>query len=284
MGVDIFLFLSAIGLCKSMGKNNTVIFYLHRFNRVLLPFLMIAIPFFVWLDLLYLKDGIGQLFLNVTTINYWLTGNHPTWYIAFILIMYLLFPLLYQWDRKTGHISTICLIFFSIVAEFVMYKAGCYLYNTSERALSRIPVFLIGLLTAPLALSNRRIPLWQVLMCFFGGVFLFSIISLHPPFIVFLRYMYCPIGVAIIICYTFLRQHIELNWLWDFLGWIGTFSLELYVVHVLLIRVLNVTNSWALVDPFLWWLFIPLVSLPIALLLHYSTKKILKLIHKSNGK
>lgn len=277
IGVDIFLFLSAIGLSKSIQNNNTVTFYNHRFHRVGVPYLLLAIPLFIWMDVLLLKDGLLQLFLNITTINYWITGGHPSWYIAFIIIIYLLFPFLYRWDQKTSHVSTVVIIIVSVVSEYIMSKTGFFLYNTSERALSRVPVFMIGLLCGPFVLSGRRIPLWQVLMITFVGVWFFALISLSPPrSMVYTRYAFIPIGVAIIVGYSFLRYMVGLNRLWQLFAWIGAISLELYISHVFMIRAAIVTKIWQRVHPALWWAIIPLASLPLALLLQYVTKRIVR--------
>lgn len=276
LGVDVFLFLSAIGLSKSMETNNIKDFYKHRFYRVVLPFFLIAIPFFIWLDFIQLQDGVLPFVFNVTTLNYWLTGNHPTWYIAFIIIMYFLFPILYRWDNKTNHVSTVLLLFLSVVSEYFMFKLGFFLYNTSERALSRVPVFMIGLLSAESILSCKKIKYWELLMWLFVGLWSFIMISLYPPQIVVLRYIYCPIAISIIVCYAFFRKSVKLDFLWKFLAWIGGISLELYVVHVLVIRFIKVTDTWSFFQPLIWWILIPLISLPLALILQNTTEIIIK--------
>lgn len=275
IGVDVFLFLSAIGLSKSIQNNNTVTFYKHRFHRVGIPYLLLAVPFFLWVDVFLRKDGFLQLFLNITTLNYWITGDHPTWYIAFIIIMYLLFPLFYRWDKKTNHVSTVVIIIVSVVSEYIMSKTGFFLYKTSERALSRVPVFMIGLLCSPIVLSGRRIPFWQVLMIVFVGMWFFALISLSPPkSIVYTRYTFIPISIAIIVGYSFLRQLIDLKRLWRIFALIGAISLELYVSHIFMIRAAFAAKIWQNVHPALWWAIIPLASLPLALLLQYVTKRI----------
>jgi peptidoglycan/LPS O-acetylase OafA/YrhL len=277
IGVDIFLFLSAIGLSKSIQNNSTATFYKHRFHRVGVPYLLIAIPYFIWLDLFLRKDGVLQLLLNITTLNYWLTGNHPTWYIAFIIVMYLLFPLLYRWDKKTNHVSTVVIIIVSVVSEYIMSKTGFFLFKTSERALSRVPVFLIGLLCAPCVFSGKRIPVWQVLMFVFVGMWFFALISLSPSCnIVLQRYSYIPISVAIIVGYAFLRHLVNLNGLWRVLAWIGTISLELYIAHVFMLRAVFAAKIWPKVSPELWWVIIPFASLLVALLLQQITKRIIR--------
>lgn len=276
-GVDVFLFLSAIGLSKSIQTNKTATFYKHRFHRVVVPYLMIAIPYFFWLDVFLRKDGVSQLLLNITTLNYWLTGDHPTWYIAFIILMYLLFPLLYRWDKKTNHVSTVVFIVISVVLEFFMYKIDFFLFKTSERALSRVPVFMIGLLSASFVLSGKRIPFWQVLMFVFVGIWFFALISLSPSSsIVLQRYSYIPISVAIIVGYAFLRHVVNLDGLWRIFAWVGSISLELYITHVFMLRVVFAAKIWSQISPALWWVIIPFVSLLVALLLQYLTKRIIR--------
>lgn len=51
-GVDVFVFLSSIGLCYSISKNSIGKFYKNRFFRVVLPYFLLAIPFFAVKDLL----------------------------------------------------------------------------------------------------------------------------------------------------------------------------------------------------------------------------------------
>ena len=280
IGVDIFLFLSGIGLSRSMRVNSIRTFYKHRFNRVVPPYLLVAIPFFLWLNIIRDSGGIGEFLLNLSTINYWITtgGYYPIWYVSFILVLYLLFPWLYRWDEKSSHISTVCIIFLSVVIEYWMCIKGYLPFKTSERALSRIPVFMIGLLSASYILSGSKIQQWKVLTAFLSGICLFTLISLKHVHLhlIAVRYLYCPIGVAIIISYAYFRKKVNLNRVWKALAWIGNISFELYVVHVVLIRVIVVTDFWQLVDKGWWWVIIPAVSLPIALLLQKTTRKLIK--------
>lgn len=88
--VDIFLFLSAIGLYHSMTRNSVGTFYKNRVLRVMIPFVLVAIPFFVWFDFFYAGDGVGQFFLNLSTLNYWLALDYPVWYVSFVAVWYLI--------------------------------------------------------------------------------------------------------------------------------------------------------------------------------------------------
>lgn len=280
MGVDIFLFLSAIGLSRSMQTNSVSTFYKHRFGRVVLPYLLLAIPYFLWLNFIRSTDGVWQFLLNLTTIDFWVTtGEHyHFWYVSFIFVLYLLFPLLYRWDQKSNHITTVIIIFMSVVLEYWMCLKGLQPYKTSERALSRIPVFMIGILSASHILSGRKIQPWKVLAAFLFGICLFALISLKNMRLplIFIRYLYCPIGVAIIISYAYFRKVVKLNLVWKALALIGSISFELYIVHVIVKRIIVITDSWQLVNETWWWVIIPAVSLPIAMLLQKVTRKLMK--------
>ena len=58
-GVDIFLLLSGLGLYYSFSKDNTIKnFYFKRVKRVLIPYLIVSVPVYIWYDFFYLSDGI----------------------------------------------------------------------------------------------------------------------------------------------------------------------------------------------------------------------------------
>ena len=116
IGVDIFLVLSAIGLSKSMEKNSLAVFYRNRFRRIGPVCIVAGVLFWSWFDLIYSGNSILMLLLNISTLSYWGANlNYPLWYVSFIVVLYLLFPAIYNLDRKSGHLSTWGLLIFSIV-------------------------------------------------------------------------------------------------------------------------------------------------------------------------
>lgn len=271
LGVDAFLFLSAVGLSRSFKNNSLGVFYWHRLRRVVIPYLVLALPFFAWYDFVVLNDGIGQYVLNVSTANYWLTGQHPTWYIAFIIIAYLLFPFLYRMDAKTKHVSSILIIVISVIGEYFMMKKGMELYVHAERALSRIPVFLLGISVSDYVYSKAKITWIQCWAWFIAGVALFGVVCFAGIHIVLVRYLYGLVGVSIIVCYSRIRSIGALPIVSRLFAWLGVFSLELYVTHVLLIRIINVEGGWHLFHWWVWYLLVPVTSVCFALLLQKFT-------------
>ena len=86
-GVDIFLLLSGLGLYYSYSKdNNLKNFYLRRIKRVLIPYLIISVPVYIWYDFFFLSDGIIGFINNLFFITLFTSGNILFWYIYFICI------------------------------------------------------------------------------------------------------------------------------------------------------------------------------------------------------
>lgn len=92
IGVTMFAFLSGIGLWHSLDNNDDILnFYKKRIKRVIIPYLLIAIPFCLFLDIYEQKDVL--LFLqDITCISYWIKGR-GAWYVAWLIPVYAVYPL-----------------------------------------------------------------------------------------------------------------------------------------------------------------------------------------------
>ena len=88
-----FLFLSGFGVFYSMNKdNNAKHFYTRRLYKFLLPFLIVAMPYFLVVTLANHGSVLNYLGL-VSTVDFWIHGNyHGMWYIAVSLVLYAITP------------------------------------------------------------------------------------------------------------------------------------------------------------------------------------------------
>jgi len=95
MGVDVFLFMSGIGLVYSYEKTYSIKeFYIRRCKRILPAYLCIVLPFYFWKDCIVSENGVLMLVKHLFLLQFWEKGAGD-WYIAAILILYALFPLIY---------------------------------------------------------------------------------------------------------------------------------------------------------------------------------------------
>ena len=106
-GVDIFLFLSGMGLVNSIEKNTTKSYYKRRIVR-LLPscFICGTIKYTIFILLspstLVIKKGLN--------LGLWSCASLDLWFIYTIIILYTIAPLLYNLLKKWSIITTTIII------------------------------------------------------------------------------------------------------------------------------------------------------------------------------
>ena len=105
-----FFFLSGFGCYYSLNKsNNTRRFYANRIKKVLLPYLEIsliayAIKYFV------LEFSVSKFIEAMFFISFWMK-NEGAWYIAVVLILYAIYPLLYNIQKSPkGKLNIIAML------------------------------------------------------------------------------------------------------------------------------------------------------------------------------
>ena len=118
-GVDVFCLLSGFGLFYSLEKNPKLSqYYKKRFIRVYIPFLLITIPGYLF----FLKISIKKCLIKWTTLYLWVSGNDGTWFVSFIIVMYLLSPIIYKFYKSS---STKKLIVKHCIAVALMWILLC---------------------------------------------------------------------------------------------------------------------------------------------------------------
>ena len=106
-GVDIFLFLSGMGLTKSLDNNSLKTFYLRRFNRIIPSCLLCgSIKYCIFLllgsSVAILKDGLN--------IGIWSIMSLDLWFIPTIIILYTILQELHisrGCVKKRRHLGTV---------------------------------------------------------------------------------------------------------------------------------------------------------------------------------
>lgn len=137
-GVDLFLVLSSFGLYFSIEKNpNLWHFYKRRLFRITPAFLLIILGF----HMNHLEDALNMRF--------WYVELRNNWYIPFILVAYLFFPLVYKLQKKRllTPLLLACVISF-IGTVLLVYSHRDNIHNVPMLMLQRLPVFCLGALLA----------------------------------------------------------------------------------------------------------------------------------------
>lgn len=247
---DGFLLLSGLGLYFSMHKNgDTSFFYRKRIRRLLIPFMLMAIPFFLYSDIFVNSAEIVSFVGHTTSLAFWFEGNYcGMWYIALSMVLYLLFPIFFH-GFKNGRFlvgNLLAIAIFIGVTHVVRTSVPGY-YQMTEIALNKIPIFFIGSMIGWLLL-NRSSRTETVIRGGYCIVFLLYIL-----FLVMKKYKGLP---DYLVDYYMSTKKVvviplvalAVKWLMmikpgqlfaALLHWFGKYTLEIYVLHLLLYVFLN---------------------------------------------
>lgn len=145
-GVDIFFFLTGYGLCHSLRRSPELKGYLARRLRRILPAYLPLCA--VWMAVTLPKLGLSTVPMiqtvigNLLMVGYW--GNVPqmlNWYMSALIAVMLLAPFVYaclgggRWGRA--------------LAFALSWLVGlCFLYDERLIMVSRLPVFVLGMICA----------------------------------------------------------------------------------------------------------------------------------------
>ena len=238
IGVDIFLICSGFGLRCSQLKNSAsgkeehvLSFYKRRAERLLPAYVIVAVLYYA-----ILCKSVGGIIYNVFFLNFFIDGKRDFWYILASIVLYLLFPLYGNAVKKIGYrFSAFQFIVFSVGFTLLILWLFPSLYKLWEILLWRLPCFWIGCYFGDLLFhnNNREFSVaivgmtvaGLVLLCFFGlisapGAILRNEFTLLSPVII------------LAFCSVFEITKINDSGLYSVLSYLGTISLELYVIHV----------------------------------------------------
>ena len=231
-GVDIFLLLSGMGLYYSLEKDGRILkFYKRRFMRILPEYLLILAIFAYPCG--YSVTDVVRLF---TGTFFWTTGNPTDWYMALIIPLYLLYPLLHRFIRsnvKGAVIFDLSLALVLLCLSIVM-PAFCNMEFPFSIALARIPVFIAGAVIGKLIKDNKDgiRPRIFALMGIVAFIFV-DIILIAVPDSVMERLMYGLIATTVALYSgTLMSKVSEGNPAVRALTFLGKISLPFYLINM----------------------------------------------------
>lgn len=242
MGVDIFLFLSGMGLFFSLKKDGNIRnFYLKRVKRVIIPYFLIAIPGFIVLDLVIRRVTIKNFLVDIFLVPFWQQGDFILWYISFIIFLYLIYPTIYFLfleSEKSNFRLFICFLVTLLLNIWGLYNVP-KVYDRFEIALARLPLFIVGCWGGKRVYEKKKLSWW-----FLAGTLL-MFIALKVALIywrgritgrmelLITRGSFGVGAVSIIFFAAMIMDRIDNERIGKALRWLGGLSLEIYLIHML---------------------------------------------------
>lgn len=249
IGVDMFLFLSGIGLYYSYSKlsdinNSWKEFYKRRFWRIVPATMICLIPWFTYLN--FLKPvSFARYLMDISSLSFWWDGNNRGRYIAMIIITYLLYPFLYHTidpvnTKKNFVAFSLWGGVFVLLSYIIKWNVPEY-YQKIELALSRFPVFFFGCFIAPEIKQERKVGF--TLKWLFYGITAFLIYMTYsfPQGIWGIyelnRYAYGLIQFGLLLIFSEIISKIRFDIFYKLIHWMGQHSLEIYLTHTQILTV-----------------------------------------------
>ena len=244
-----FLFLSGFSIAYALNKKPSIQeFYTRRIRRLMIPFFVVTSPVFLYLYLM--GDSLTNFLLNVSTLRFWVDSNFAgMWYISTTIVLYALSPLFYK-VIDTKHPRLMCVVMTALITllGYLIYEVYPSYYWSHEISLAKWCMYVLGLTIGYL---NIRIG---------GGIFLKHIVYILLMWValymlsrydIFFKiyYGHCRtlLGITFLTYFYSKTNQSKLNVLNDFFKWLGTYSLELYLIHMVLKEFLfglfNVTSE-----------------------------------------
>lgn len=243
VGVDIFLFLSGVGLWFSWTKTPSFkVFYKRRFLRIVPTWLFFSslyylshyfYHYFKGDNLMSLKDVIGQITINW---DFWRIGDCTFWFIPCLLVLYLFAPLyiiviqnhaIFKW-------LPILFVFWGIAVGNIAFLMK-YIGHLSI-FWNRIPIFLLGInlghwVKSGMTIGNKAG--YLVVFSFFTSLSLsyfckYGVRGAIPNYYEYILYIPLSISTILLLCLIF--RNIPEHYIKQ-LDYIGAFSLEYYLIH-----------------------------------------------------
>jgi len=260
---ETFLFLSGLGLYASFKNNNSVLqFYKRRLKRLFFPYLFIAGPFFIILDLIC-NGNVLLFFSHISTLYFFFGGNYyGMWYISVILLLYLLYPFIHNFLYNTKGVVLIKLLFILFIIlllRIFIFSTYQDYYNDVEIGIDKISMFFVG--SYFMYKMKEGISVYDII-CYSLIFILFLYLGIVRHIHFFIQdIINCSVIISILLytllCYLLQKKKNLLSPI----EWMGKYSLELYILHLLIYYVLcNINDKFMSSDYYM------LISVCVALI------------------
>lgn len=282
-GVDIFLFLSGMGLYFAFQKKPPIFsFYKKRVVKLLIPYILICVPFYLWK---FFCLGKGNLWLDLTQLSFPLERMITTWYVPAMFVFYIVFPLAYiiLFNSKIKN-QFVWLVGLSVTYLFgllVFKNIFPSLYANTEIALTRFIIFLVGIYCGKAVFEKKPLPIEWVALS--GALSIVCVLLRETTNLssLWIRLSYGMIAFFVCTFAAYIFEFFkEKNPLLLVLQFFGKHSLEIYLTHVLLYNIWKNTLGVRFLDQSgtLDYMIVVVAAILISIPIHFLVTKISNLL------
>lgn len=238
--------------------------------------MIVFVPFCI----IYLILGIysvGECILSVSALEFWFY-HRGAWFISLITPLYLISPLLFRFFQGKGKWlwATIIAVVLTLLCSIsIDNQSNTSVWNNIQDAFGRAPSFIIGMAIAKECRDYLRISLLYPICLF---VLYFPLHGLFPS--APLTWLFVP-SILILLVWT-LQLLVNIKWVERCLSFMGSISLESYLVNISFNALLNtvisyycLSSSSLLYGKYLQYSIVIVVGTLLAFLVNKYSKKFL---------
>ena len=241
VGVDIFLFLSGVGLWFSWVKTPDVLrFYRRRLLRIVPTWIVVATAFYLpdYLGARRFSHSIVDLIGDITiNWDFWLHDELTFWYVPAIMALYLVAPWYVRLiqSRPVYRWLPLLMVIWCVMVQWVLpiHHAVGHI----EIFWSCVPIFFIGINFGEMVRTRRQLSsdaVWLLLVTFLMtfGTCLYLEQVRHGQFPLFVeRMLYIPFTVCTVLVMNRIFRRTP-QWVNRLFRFVGALSLEAYLIHI----------------------------------------------------
>jgi len=256
------------------------IWYKKRYLRILIPYLVIYVPYCLIFMLLG-KYSIVDSILCLSTLEYWLF-HRGAWFVSLILVLYIFAPLFYMLlsgnRRILFALGIIAIIMVLSNISFVNSGSNMIMANV-QGALERTPSFIFGMALAFACKSQKSVSVFWIIML--AIIWIFSLKVFHIAAVEWLL-----VPSILYMSYYFLRLF-NFQWIMNSMTFLGKISLESYLTNItlnsiLLLLIPAYISSSVFYGRYLEYGIVVVIGLISAFLIHQMSVRIMKINEINN--
>lgn len=261
-GVDLFLFISGMGIVNSLSKNTLKQYYTNRIIRIIPSCFIVGVCKVVLFHWGFVEFVHENTLLTLT--------NCYLWYIYAILIYYIFAPFLFKAIQKHGILVLVVVSLLSISCMFVpFYNNSLYFINKMGWVIERLPVFVYGMYFSCYSIKKEineylKIGFISLLICFILRLCVVYLNWLINSVIYILLLLSMPTLCVISSFFYIALKRFKGDILFKYLG---RYSLEIYLWQEFVFY--NMSSNQLFLYNGKWFQFF--ISLALILILSYLT-------------
>lgn len=231
-GVDLFLVLSGISLYFAFSKDEKIgKFYKRRLLRILPTYFLCAIVFYLVVCWHNSKFDFVEFFVGLFGGRLLIYHENHLWFVPFIIVCYLLYPLIYKFLKNTKFVGFLALIASVVQFNLLAQNFATPLYSTVQIMTTRLPAFIIGCYLGKFVFEKKEIPSWlawlaiPAFIIYFAAIYIFNLYGYGIN-----KMNYGPLGLLFAVSICLIAKTGSKNILQRFFVWSGNYSFEMYLI------------------------------------------------------